>query len=109
MTAEEQVVTPERLSQGINWQQWMEQIDRNEEKFQSNYDDHKLDADDVAAIKAAVEKAGGVTALALGEAWCPDVVRGRVALVDGADLGRRRGVDDRAGVAAVAALHGASV
>jgi hypothetical protein len=76
MTAQESVVTPERLAQGISWKQWMEQIDRNEEKFQFNYDDHKLDSGDVEAIKAAAEKAGGVTCLAIGEAWCPDVVRG---------------------------------
>lgn len=76
MTAQESVVTPERLAQGISWKQWMEQIDRNEEKFQFNYDDHKLDEADVEAIKGVVEKVGGITCLALGEAWCPDVVRG---------------------------------
>jgi hypothetical protein len=76
MTAQESVVTPERLAQGISWKQWMEQIDRNEEKFQFNYDDHKLDSEDVQAIKAAAEKVGGVTCMAIGEAWCPDVVRG---------------------------------
>ena len=76
MTAQESVVTPERLAQGISWKQWMEQIDRNEEKFQFNYDDHKLDNTDVDAIKAASAKLGGVTCLAIGEAWCPDVVRG---------------------------------
>lgn len=91
MTAQESVVTPERLAQGITWQQWMEQIDRNEEKFQFNYDDHKLDAADVEAIKAAVEKAGGITCLAIGEAWCPDVVRGlpvaaKLAEATGMDL-----------------------
>ena len=81
MTAQESVVTPERLAQGISWKQWMEQIDRNEEKFQFNYDDHKLDPNDVAAIKAAAEKAGGITCLAIGEAWCPDVVRGPILTV----------------------------
>jgi thiol-disulfide isomerase/thioredoxin len=91
MTAQESVVTPERLAQGITWQQWMEQIDRNEEKFQFNYDDHKLDSQDAEAIKAAVEKAGGVTCLAIGEAWCPDVVRGlpvaaKLAEATGMDL-----------------------
>jgi thiol-disulfide isomerase/thioredoxin len=91
MTAQESVVTPERLSQGISWQQWMEQIDRNEEKFQFNYDDHKLDSADVDAIKSAIAKAGGVTCLAIGEAWCPDVVRGmpvaaKLAEATGMDL-----------------------
>lgn len=77
MTAQESVVTPERLAQGITFKQWMEQIDRNEDKFQENYDDHKLDQADVDAIKALVSKPNGpATCLALGEAWCPDVIRG---------------------------------
>ncbi len=58
-TQTESVVTPERYEQGISWQQWMETIDRNQEQFQFNYDDHNLDPDDVAAIKALVEKPGG--------------------------------------------------
>jgi hypothetical protein len=91
MTAQESVVTPDRLAQGISWKQWMEQIDRNEEKFQFNYDDHKLDTSDVEAIKGAIAKAGGVTCLAIGEAWCPDVVRGlpvaaKLAEATGMDL-----------------------
>ena len=90
MTAQESVVTPERLAQGISWKQWMEQIDRNEEKFQFNYDDHKLDAADVEAIKAAAAKAGGITCLALGEAWCPDVVRGMPVI---AKLSEAAGLD----------------
>ena len=90
MTAQESVVTPERLAQGISWKQWMEQIDRNEEKFQFNYDDHKLDATDVEGIKAAMAKAGGVTCLAIGEAWCPDVVRGMPVI---AKLAEATGMD----------------
>ncbi len=90
MTAQESVVTPERLAQGITWKQWMEQIDRNEEKFQFNYDDHKLDAADVEAIKATAAKAGGITCLALGEAWCPDVVRGMPVI---AKLAEATGLD----------------
>lgn len=78
MTAQQDsVVTPERLAQGITYKQWMETIDRNEDKFQENFDDHKLNQADVDAIKALVAKANGpATCLAIGEAWCPDVVRG---------------------------------
>ena len=78
MTAKtESVVTPERLAQGITWEQWMQQIDRNQEKFAENYEDMKVDPEDAAAIKALVEKPNGPrTVLALGEAWCPDVFRG---------------------------------
>jgi len=78
MTAQkESVVTPERLAQGISYKEWAEQIDRNQEKFQFNYDAMELNAEDVAAIKATMSKPNGPkTVLALGEAWCPDVVRG---------------------------------
>lgn len=77
MTAQESVVTPERLAQGISYKQWMEQIDRNQDKFQENYDAMKVDADDVEAIKSLMSKEDGpAICLAIGEAWCPDVVRG---------------------------------
>jgi Thioredoxin len=78
MTAQkESVVTPERLAQGISYKQWMEQIDRNQDKFEENYAGIQPNADDVAAIKALMSKANGpATCLALGEAWCPDVFRG---------------------------------
>jgi hypothetical protein len=78
MTAQkESVVTPERLAQGISYQQWMEQIDRNQDKFEDNYNSMRIDPDDAAAIKALMEKPNGpAKILALGEAWCPDVFRG---------------------------------
>jgi len=78
MTAQkESVVTPERLAQGITYKQWMEQIDRNQDKFEDNYAGVQVNAADVAAIKATMQKPGGpATVLAIGEPWCPDVFRG---------------------------------
>lgn len=78
MTAQkESVVTPERLAQGLSYTQWMEQIDRNQDKFIENYEGTQLDPEDVAAIKALVAKPNGPAfCLALGEPWCPDVFRG---------------------------------
>jgi hypothetical protein len=78
MTAQkESVVTPERVAQGISYKDWMEQIDRNQEKFVDNYDSMELDPDDVAAIKALVARENGpTTCMAIGEPWCPDVFRG---------------------------------
>jgi hypothetical protein len=78
MTAQkESVVTRERLAQGISFKQWMEQIDRNQDKFEQNYEGIQIDPGDAAAIKATMAKPNGpVTVLALGEAWCPDVFRG---------------------------------
>ncbi|MPZ50675.1 MAG: hypothetical protein GEU75_15485 [Dehalococcoidia bacterium] len=91
-TQTESVVTPERYEQGISWQQWMDTIDRNQDQFAYNHEAHELDAGDVAAIKALMAKANGpAKCLALGEAWCTDVVRGmpvmaRLAEATGLDL-----------------------
>jgi hypothetical protein len=91
-TQMESVVTPERFEQGISWQEWMSQIDRNEDKFVENYEAMTLDPADVSAIKALVEKPNGPKrVLALGEAWCTDVVRGlpvmaKLAEATGLDL-----------------------
>ena len=78
MTAQQDsVVTRDRLAQGITYKEWMEQIDRNQEKFVDNYEGTQLNAEDVAAIKATVAKPGGpATVMAIGEPWCPDVFRG---------------------------------
>ena len=76
-TQMESVVTPERYEQGISYKEWMEKIDRNEEKFADNYNETTLNEEDVARIKALMAKPNGpAKVLALGEAWCPDVVRG---------------------------------
>jgi hypothetical protein len=76
-TRTESVVTPERYAQGISYKEWMEQIDRNQEKFVENYNACTLDPDDVAAIKELMQRPHGpAKVLALGEAFCPDVFRG---------------------------------
>jgi hypothetical protein len=91
-TQTESVVTPERFSKGITYDQWMEQIDRNQARFQENYDEFTLSEDDARAFKALVEKAEGpAKCLALGEPWCPDVFRGlpvmaHIAEASGMDL-----------------------
>ena len=73
----ESVVTPERFATGITWEQWMKDIDRNQDKFTDNYEAFNLNPDDAAALKALVGKPNGpAKALVLGEAWCPDVFRG---------------------------------
>jgi hypothetical protein len=86
------VVTPERYATGISYEQWMASIDRNQEKFVENYGGADPDPGDVAAIKALMALPDGpAKCLAIGEAWCPDVVRGmptmaRLAEATGLDL-----------------------
>jgi hypothetical protein len=76
-TQTESVVTPERFAQGLTYAQWMEQIDRNQDKFVDNYQGTTPNPEDVAAIKALMAKPNGpAKCLALGEPWCPDVFRG---------------------------------
>lgn len=92
MTAQkESVVTPERLSQGISYKEWLEQIDRNQEKFVDNYEGTQLNPDDVAAIKALMAQPNGpATCMAIGEPWCPDVFRGMPVI---AKLAEETGLD----------------
>lgn len=78
-TQTESVVTPERFAQGLTYQQWMEQIDRNKERFVENYEGFQPDPGDIEKLKSLVAR--GVTrCLALGEPWCPDVFRGLPAI-----------------------------
>ena len=87
----ESVVTAERFAQGITWTQWMEQIDRNQDKFAQNYEDLKVNPADVEAIKTLMKKPNGPHhVLALGEAWCPDVFRGMPVM---AKLAEETGLD----------------
>src|SRR5438309_10389956 len=69
------VVTPARYEQGISWSEWMDTIDRNKDKFAENYEGFEPDPADIAAITGLVNR-GASKCLALGEAWCTDVVRG---------------------------------
>jgi hypothetical protein len=91
-TQTESVVTPERYAQGISYDEWMKTIDRNQARFQENYDEFTLDEGEAKAFKALVAKADGpAKCLALGEAWCPDVFRGlpvmaKVAEASGMEL-----------------------
>lgn len=73
----ESVVTPERYAQGMSYAQWMETIDRNQERFVENYEGTTVADDDAQAIRDLMAKPDGPHhCLALGEAWCPDVFRG---------------------------------
>lgn len=88
MTQQTSVVTPERFAQGITYEQWMEQIDRNQERFKENYEGTAISEKDAQALREAASKhGGGLKCLVLGEAWCPDVFRGLPVLAHIAEAG----------------------
>jgi hypothetical protein len=90
VTTTESVVTPERYEQGVSYADWRAAIDRNETRFDENYEGFIPTAEEVAKVKDLVAR-GATKCLALGEAWCPDVFRGlpviaRIAEQTGMDL-----------------------
>jgi hypothetical protein len=86
------VVTPERFARGLPYREWLQTIDRNQARFQENYDEFSLAEDDARAFRELVARLNGpARCLALAEAWCPDVFRGlpvmaRIAEAAGMDL-----------------------
>ena len=88
----ESVVTPERFASGLTWEQYLEHIARNRDKFEYNYRETELTDGDVAAFRELAARANGpARLLALGEDWCPDVFRGlpvvaRIAEAAGMEL-----------------------
>ncbi len=79
---QESVVTPERFASGMTWQQYVEQIKRNREKFAYNYEETVVSDGDAEAFRSLAAKADGpAKVLALGEDWCPDVFRGLPVMV----------------------------
>ena len=73
----ESVVTPERFAQGLTFERWLEGIERNQKRFQENYDEFQLSDDDASAFRTLLGEANGpAKCLAIGEDWCPDVFRG---------------------------------
>ena len=84
----ESVVTPERLAQGVNYQQWIQAIERNQERFKENFEGTQLSDDDARAFRELVALPNGpAKCLALGEAWCPDVFRGMPVMAHIAEAG----------------------
>lgn len=73
----ESVVTAERFAQGMTYEQYVGSVERNQKRFQENYDATTVSAEDAAKFKALMARPGGpAKLLVLGEDWCPDVFRG---------------------------------
>ena len=71
------VVTPERFASGLTYQQYIESIMQNQDRFQMNYEGTTVSEQEATALRALVAKENGpAKVLVLGEDWCPDVYRG---------------------------------
>jgi hypothetical protein len=76
------VVTPERFASGMTWQEYVEHIKRNRDKFAYNYEETDLSESDAEAFRSLAAKGDGpAKVLALAEDWCPDVFRGLPVMV----------------------------
>lgn len=74
---EQSVVTPERFAQGMRYADYVASVERNQKRFQENYDAMTVSAEDVAAFKELMARPNGpAKMLVIGEDWCPDVFRG---------------------------------
>ena len=88
----ESVVTAERFAAGLTYQEYRERIQRNQAKFDYNYDETRLADDDARAFRELASRPDGpARVLALAEDWCPDVFRGlpvmaRIAEAAGMEL-----------------------
>jgi thiol-disulfide isomerase/thioredoxin len=92
MARETSVVTPQRFAEGFNYENYIEQIKVNKERFGSFYDGFQLNPDDAAIFRDLTNRPGGpAKMLVLGEDWCGDVIRGlpvlaRVAKAAGMEI-----------------------
>lgn len=77
MVQQKSVVTPERFAAAQTYADYVASIERNQKRFQENYDGTQVAPEDAAAFKALMAKPNGpAKLLVIGEDWCPDVFRG---------------------------------
>ena len=92
MTGQTTVVTPERFSAGLTYENYLAQINVNKERFEQFYESAQLDSDDAEFFRSATQHPNGpAKMLVIGEDWCPDVYRGmpvmaRIAEASGLEL-----------------------
>ena len=73
----ESVVTPDRYAKGLSYADYIAAIERNQKRFEENYDGTTVPADELARFKALIAKPNGpAKIMVIGEDWCPDVFRG---------------------------------
>ena len=84
------VVTKERFDSGLIYQDYINQIKVNRDRFEQYFETAEISEDDGLFFKEAFSK-GVKRVLVLGEDWCPDVFRGmpviaRIAEASGMSL-----------------------
>ncbi len=92
MVQEASVVTPERYSQGMTYDQYMETVKVNKARIEEYYANVSLDSEQTARLQElASHDNGPARMMVIGEDWCGDVVRelpvlARVAEAAGLEL-----------------------
>ena len=66
-------VTQERFNQGLTYQQYVDQMTQNKDRFVENYGKTQLKPEDVAHFKNLPEP---LNVLVIAEEWCGDVIAG---------------------------------
>lgn len=64
-------VSRERFESGMTYEQWVDSMTQNKERFLKNYETAQIDAGDVAAFTA---RPSPINVLVLAEDWCGDVI-----------------------------------
>ena len=92
MVQEASVVTPERYSQGMTYDQYMETVKVNKARIEEYYANVSLDSEQTDRLRElAAHDNGPARMMVIGEDWCGDVVRelpvlARVAEAAGLEL-----------------------
>ena len=64
-------VSRQRFDSGMTYEQWMESITKNRERFIANYEAALIRSEDIEAFKGQPEP---LNVMVLGEDWCGDVI-----------------------------------
>ena len=75
-------VTQERFNEGLTYEQYLDQITQNKDRFIENGEKAELKPEDVETFKNLPEP---INVLVIGEDWCGDVVAGLPVLAKLAD------------------------
>ena len=66
-------VTAERFNEGLTYQQYVDQMTQNKERFLENYQNFSLSPEDAAHFRNMSET---LNVLMIAEDWCGDVIAG---------------------------------